>query len=273
MAGCIRIVFAWPELRRPWAAAVAVVCIALAWVMPLGAAMLVLGVCAGAQRWRLATLAGVTAAWIIGAFYYRLDMPLTDKAAILFVAGLLLGLVALLALRRTWVAKAGSVEPARQHPAVRIGIAASLLAALAVANIGIWKNETLIATGQPVFIELGPVDPRSLMQGDYMALAFRVPSKVEELAAGRTRPTVIAQRDARGIATLLRPDDGTPLQAGEFRIQLTNGKRGWTIVTDAWYFQEGQGEHWAKARYGEFRVAPDGRALLVGMRDGALNKL
>ena len=46
---------------------------------------------------------------------------------------------------------------------------------LAVANAGIWQKETLIAEGKPIFVELGPVDPRSLMQGDYMRLAFRLP--------------------------------------------------------------------------------------------------
>ena len=46
---------------------------------------------------------------------------------------------------------------------------------LPVANVGIWQKEQLIAHGQPVFVELAPVDPRSLMQGDYMRLEFRVP--------------------------------------------------------------------------------------------------
>ena len=46
---------------------------------------------------------------------------------------------------------------------------------LAVANAGIWQKETLIANGRPIYIELAPVDPRSLMQGDYMALAFPLP--------------------------------------------------------------------------------------------------
>ena len=47
----------------------------------------------------------------------------------------------------------------------------------------------------------------------------------------------------------------------------------WTLVTDAWFFREGDGERWQKARYGEFRVAPDGRALLVGMADAELKPI
>jgi uncharacterized membrane-anchored protein len=44
-------------------------------------------------------------------------------------------------------------------------------------------------------------------------------------------------------------------------------------VTDAWFFREGDAERWQKARYGEFRVAPDGRALLVGMADADLRPI
>lgn len=36
---------------------------------------------------------------------------------------------------------------------------------LAVVNLAIWQNETLIEHGEILFLELAPVDPRSLMQG------------------------------------------------------------------------------------------------------------
>ena len=44
-------------------------------------------------------------------------------------------------------------------------------------------------------------------------------------------------------------------------------------MTDAWYFREGDGQRWEQARYGEFRVEPDGRALLVGMADAQLRPI
>jgi len=44
-------------------------------------------------------------------------------------------------------------------------------------------------------------------------------------------------------------------------------------VTDAWYFKEGEAERWAAARYGEFRVDANGKALLVGLRGPKLEKL
>jgi uncharacterized membrane-anchored protein len=44
-------------------------------------------------------------------------------------------------------------------------------------------------------------------------------------------------------------------------------------VTDAWFFPEGDGARWSGARFGEFRLLPDGRALLVGMADRELKPI
>ncbi|UUZ46717.1 GDYXXLXY domain-containing protein [Massilia sp. B-10] len=81
-----------------------------------------------------------------------------------------------------------------------IGIALTALAVLAVANTGIWQKEKLIAEGLLIFVELAPVDPRSLMQGDYMQLRFRMLPEIERTAsfdALSGRPHVVLKLDAR----------------------------------------------------------------------------
>ena len=83
----------------------------------------------------------------------------------------------------------------------------------------------------------------------------------------------MARRDARGVATLLRIDDGTPLAADEMRIELSPKDGRWILVSDAWFFREGEAERWARAKYGEFRVDAGGRALLVGLRGAGLEAL
>jgi uncharacterized membrane-anchored protein len=45
------------------------------------------------------------------------------------------------------------------------------------------------------------------------------------------------------------------------------------IATNAWFFQEGAAGQFAGARYGEFRVSPDGEALLVALLDKDLKLL
>jgi uncharacterized membrane-anchored protein len=257
----------WPSLRTGGSACTAAAVIGLAWLMPsLGAVLLILAVCATRRHWRLAAAAGVAAAWIVGAFYYQLAYPLATKALIMLAAGAFLGLVAWSALRRGFAAGASSD---RGRPWITL----CALAVLAVVNVSIWQKEDLIAEGKPVFIELGPADPRSLMQGDYMRLSFKIPPTGRDQFQGTDRPRAVGKIDARGVVTLERLDRGGALGPGEIGIELTRDGNRWTVATDAWYFKEGGGARLANARYGEFRVAPDGRALLVGMRGPQLEKL
>ena len=266
----------WPSTRRPWLIGVALILAGLAWMMPsLGGVLFVLALCAASGRWLLCGAAAVATAWIIGAFYYQLSFPLATKAAMLVAAGALLAIMAWLGAPRS----ARAAQHASGVPAARnlnsIGIVAVLVAVLGVTNTGIWKNERLIATGQPIFVELAPLDPRSLMQGDYMRLNFNIPNGgAQQLPLiGSARPHVVAQRDARAIARLIRLHDHTPLVPGEFLIELSPKDGRWTFVTDAWFFKEGEAQRWQGAKYGEFRVGPDGKALLVDLRGPALEKL
>ena len=293
----------WPTLRNAAAAGVAGVLIALAGFMPaLGATLLALAACATGKRWRLASTAGLVAAWIVGGFYYQLAWPLATKAVVLVVAGVALGLLAWLSSRmRTPSALSTSSSAAvptvaeanrpqapplalrwgtgdsRSIPIDRLGIVATALFVVLAANVAIWQKEDLIDRGQPVFVDLAPADPRSLMQGDYMRLEFRMPPEVQaDLGGGlldRQRPHVVGRRDARDIVTLVRVHKGEPLAAGELRIELTPLRGDWVLVSDAWSFAEGEADRWARARYGEFRVDAKGKALLVGLRGANLEKL
>ncbi|NHZ93912.1 DUF4401 domain-containing protein [Massilia sp. CCM 8733] len=262
----------WPALRRPWYALACAVFTGLAALMPsLGGTLLIFSLCASSGRWGTAAMASAAAAWITGALYYQLDYPLVTKAMILTGAGALFALIAWLAMRDSENGRANSkVQPSLpdSHGA-RIGIAVTAMTVLAIANIGIWQKENLIANGRPILVELAPVDPRSLMQGDYMRLNFKLPADVlviDDHGSARARPKVVGMVNAQGIAELSRRYDGKPLAPGEIMIELTPNGRGYTLATDAWHFKEGEAARWQAAKYGEFRVDDKGKALLVGMR-------
>ena len=264
---------AWPSLRTTGAAFVVVVVAlsALSWFLPaLGAVLFACAWTATSQRYRLAAASGVAAAWIVGSFYYQLNWTLANKAALMVALGATLGAAAWWAAR----AKAIAEQPtaAAQGKLAGYFITVGMVLTLAVANYSIWQKQTLIATGQKVFVELAPADPRSLMQGDFMRLNYRVWNNQAALVVDRSlaapRPYLVLQLDALGVAQLIRTDQGnTPLANGEIKIELTPKDGGWMLVSDAWFFAEGDAKRWAAAKYGEFRVLPSGQALLVGLAD------
>jgi uncharacterized membrane-anchored protein len=265
-------------VRTGWYAVLAAIGMTLAWFAPfLGATLLMLSVCLESRRHVLATFAGFAAVWLIGGFYYVSAWPLATKALLLTSVGLALMLLGRYAIE-------APVAPAEPEPLaqaapwlpnkrVRAGILLSGLLVLGVANSAIWQKEYVIRTGTAVYVELAPVDPVSLMQGDYMRLSFRLPTPSTSEGTPRSGPKAVASLDERGVAQLLRFHDGGRLAKGEFLIDLVRRHDAWTLVTDAWYFKEGESERWSKARYGEFRVAPDGKALLVGLRGPNLEKI
>jgi len=278
VAAALWLARSWPVLRTAPYAVVALTIAALAAFMTtLGAVCLALAACLVSHRWRRAAAAALAAAWIVGAFYYALSWPLATKAAVLAAAGLVLAGVAW-ALARSGAGQApGTAPPARARGAHTWLLPIALLGVLATSGLAIWQKERLIAEGRPAFVELAPVDPRSLMQGDFMRLAYAMPAPVQaalERTETTARPRVAAQRDARDVlrvTRLLAP--GEAPGAGEEAIELSPKDGRWVIVTDAWFFREGEAARWEQARYGEFRLLPDGRALLVGLRGAGLQPL
>ncbi|MCL1046465.1 GDYXXLXY domain-containing protein [Shewanella electrodiphila] len=54
----------------------------------------------------------------------------------------------------------------------------TLVLILALVNWQIFQKEQHIRHGELIYLELAPVDPRSLMQGDYMALRFQMSNDI-----------------------------------------------------------------------------------------------
>ena len=146
---------------------------------------------------------------------------------------------------------------------------------LVLVNYSIWQREALISGGRTVLLELAPVDPRSLMQGDYMALRFKVAN--DAFPFGQTKGLkdgrMVLAVDSRGIATFRRFSNDANLAADEvlIRYRIRNGEP--KFATNAFFFQEKQGEYYREAKYGDFRVAPDGETILVALRGADLQTL
>jgi len=158
----------------------------------------------------------------------------------------------------------------------------ALVIILLLINWSIYQKEQHLKHGQKVYLELAPVDPRSLMQGDYMALRFTLARKIhdalpKESTRFRAKITsldeyVIVSVDEKDIGTFKAlytnqtPNDNDVLM--HYRVR--NGKV--KLASNAFFFQEGDAHLYEKAKYGEFRVK-DGELLLANMYDAKLHKL
>jgi uncharacterized membrane-anchored protein len=163
-----------------------------------------------------------------------------------------------------------------QHPlAARAGVVAGFVLVVAAALLAVTGHEHTLATGTTVLAELAPVDPRSLMQGDYMALAYAIDNQIGRQPDGDTTPRYAWLRlDAAGRASLAGTDDALPApDSGLVAIRLRTRSGQPTIGPNAFFFQEGAAERFEPARWGEFRVAADGTALLTHLRDENLERL
>jgi uncharacterized membrane-anchored protein len=255
---------------------VVVVCV-LAWFVPnLGCTLLMMSMVIALHRYRMATAAAVVAVWVLGSFYYQLHWPLATKALVLVAVGAALAALA-------WVTQARHSQQLSTADSLSIATSSAtykeplllLLCAgltLGVGNYAIYEKEILIRDGQRVFVSLAPRDPRSLMQGDYMALNFFLPSfPASTPLVGAERLYAIGKVNSQGVFEATRVEGtNASVNANEIRVQLTAKNGRWTFVTDAWFFAEGDAQRWEQARFGEFRVMPNGRALLVGMADEKL---
>lgn len=283
----------WPLLHQPALGILAVLLVVAAWFLPsLGIPLCFLATATVTRRWRLALASAAATAWVVGAIYYQTNYLLVHKALSLLGLALLIGVLAAW-LQRSLASKHAPLSSDGLHaqhtlatpatpPADRLRRQAVLLAPLGVAAVlipDILRNEALIRDGERLLVKLAPVDPRSLLQGDYMALAFDLgPATVtgemdEGLNAARY---VIFRRAPNGLASAQRLefDEQRPaLAADERRIPLSRKGGRTVLVTDGWHFREGTGARWARAAYGEFRLRKDGRALLVGLADEHLQSI
>ncbi len=249
----------------------------------------------------------------LAQFYFQVHFLLLDKAYFLIAQGAVLLVIALLwywlrpvaamnslpadhngtpdPIAGTSAGRDGSRLPARDTlPAsqarasrgwprapVLASIVTGLVAVLAAVNVDIVQKEAIIRDGTRFVVALRPVDPRSLMQGDYMTLNFASQGGEDgNLFADYSHRYVELQPDAQGVYHFTRTlrQMAPPAQPGNvvvrYRRQLDERV---LFVTDAYFFPEGQAEHFARARYGEFRVNQEGVALLTGLLDEKQNRL
>jgi uncharacterized membrane-anchored protein len=139
-------------------------------------------------------------------------------------------------------------------------------------------KETLLREGQTVYLELQPVDPRSLMQGDYMAINYTIMNhlNMDHFHGNENIPPagrLVIQIDAKQVGTFVRYDDSKPLAPGEHLLKFHHSDWRAVIGAESFFIPEGSGEDFARAVYGELKLEPDGTPLIVALCDKNQHRL
>jgi uncharacterized membrane-anchored protein len=149
----------------------------------------------------------------------------------------------------------------------RLTLIALTVCVFAVLNVAIYQKEQIRRDGETVFLELAPVDPRSLMQGDYMQLQFAIEREMPR-ERGRSEPKrgeVVVAVDQNSVARFVRLHQGETLQPGEKLMQYSSNGWSSSIRPNSFFFQEGQREVYERAKYGQFKFAGDSDYILIGL--------
>ncbi len=159
------------------------------------------------------------------------------------------------------------LDLSEQMRLIVMGVMAVII--LGFVNIEIAGKERIVSEGTVMLLRIAPRDPRSLLQGDYMALRYSMAREVAtaadaaEISDGR----IIVSLREKGEATFVGIYSGQALTAGQHLLQFRKRGDSVRLASDAFFFEEGQWQTYSGARFGEIRVDDEGNAVLVGLRD------
>ena len=150
----------------------------------------------------------------------------------------------------------------------RILIIANLILLLGYFNWSVYQKEQTLKDGQLVLLQLAPVDPRSLMQGDYMRLNYKEASSDLPDKQTDTRGYAILRTDSNQVGEIVRLQNTLePVNDNELVIKYKIINRRLFLGAESFFFEEGQDTLYQKAVYGGLKVDDIGQSLLVGLYD------
>ena len=150
----------------------------------------------------------------------------------------------------------------------------NLFIVLVVINHSVIKKEKVLSDGELILLELTPVDPRSLMQGDYMRLNYSISGGITNYSISKRGFCVVVLDENRIAKRVRLQEDKTPLNTNEFMIEYNNKQ--WNTISigaEAFFFQEGEAQKYEAAEYGGLKVDPEGNSVLIGLYDANRKKI
>lgn len=142
----------------------------------------------------------------------------------------------------------------------------NLIILLLYFNYSVYQKEKTLDNGKLMLLKLAPVDPRSLMQGDYMSLRYDINDNDINTDKVKKRGFCVVTIDKNNVAQLVRlQNKETPLNKNEFLIKYTLANGFLNIGAESFFFQEGHGEKYEAGKYGALKVDENGNSILIGL--------
>ena len=150
-----------------------------------------------------------------------------------------------------------------------IVLAVTVATILLAINVEIAGKEQIVRNGTTVLLRIAPRDPRSLLQGDYMALRYTMAAAIAREAEqlGTNDGTAVIELGELNEAKFVSLYKDQQLQDRQHLLRYRKRGDSVRLVSDAFFFEEGSGRAYRTARFGEVRINTNGDAVLIGLRD------
>lgn len=143
----------------------------------------------------------------------------------------------------------------------------NLIIILVLFNNSVIEKERILKNGKLILLELAPKDPRSLIQGDYMDLRYKISTGIKTDNISK-RGYCVLKIDSLGVADRVRLQNNIiPKNSNESLIEYTSNSFNINIGAESYFFEEGQQKKYEKAKYGAVKIDEKGNSILIGLYD------
>ena len=148
-----------------------------------------------------------------------------------------------------------------------------------VFSFSIFGHEQYLKHSRTIYIELAPVDPRSLLQGDYMVLNYLLNFVDQENSAHHLKQhefMTYVQLDHKQRIRHLAFDQSAFPNGTYQPLMIKNPRqnlRDLYPAANSFMFAEGLEPCYREAKFAELKVNDIGKAMLVGLFDKHLKSL
>ena len=146
----------------------------------------------------------------------------------------------------------------------------STLFVLALVNFAIFQKQQILLEGENILLKLAPIDPRSMMQGDYMAFRYALEDEMKDVdtASLLNHHFIVIKSDEDNVAHFIRVYNQETLAKDEKLFKFRYQQAPYSKITfkpSSFFFQEGLQPLYQKAEYAIFHYRGIKDYLLIGV--------